>query len=123
VAVAQLEWCGRATAAGFSLLHDDRLRVAHPTRSDWPALARKWRRLTEESWALEGRGVGGGGPAALGRTGADHDPLDSSLCAKGAASSRPARRGRAVGSAGHRSARLRLVRCGWMLRQAAGGRI
>lgn len=47
-----LDWCHRARAAGFRLVHEDRLRVAHPTRSDWPALKRKWRRLTDEAWGL-----------------------------------------------------------------------
>ena len=46
------DWCQRARAAGFELIHDDRLRVAHPTRCDWPALARKWRRLSDEAWGL-----------------------------------------------------------------------
>ena len=47
-----LDWCHRARAAGFDLIHEDRLRVAHPTRSDWTALRRKWRRLTDEAWGL-----------------------------------------------------------------------
>ena len=62
-----LDWCHRATKAGFSLIYADDLQVAHPSRSDWNALARKWRRLTAEShgvhqgagrsalkWALRG---------------------------------------------------------------------
>ncbi|KAA8606414.1 glycosyltransferase [Salipiger aestuarii] len=51
-----LDWCHRATAAGTPLVYDDGLRVAHPSRSDWPALARKWRRLTDEAWGLQERG-------------------------------------------------------------------
>ena len=44
-----LDWCHRATKAGFSLIYVGDLQVAHPSRSDWNALARKWRRLTAES--------------------------------------------------------------------------
>ena len=54
-----LDWCHRARAQGFALVHDDRLRVAHPTRSDWTALQRKWQRLTDEAWGLhDGRLTG-----------------------------------------------------------------
>jgi GT2 family glycosyltransferase len=52
-----LDWCRRATGAGYRLAYDPGLRVAHPTRSDWPALSRKWRRLTAESFALRGAGA------------------------------------------------------------------
>ena len=53
-----LDWCHRATAAGFTLVHSDGLRVAHPTRADWPALLRKWHRITDESYALgDGRAL------------------------------------------------------------------
>lgn len=54
------EWCRRAVATGFDLRYAPQLRVSHPTRSDWPALARKWRRLTGESFGLLG-GSGAGG--------------------------------------------------------------
>lgn len=47
-----LDWCHRARASGFGLVHEDALRVAHPTRSDWAALRRKWLRLTDEAWGL-----------------------------------------------------------------------
>lgn len=49
-----LDWCQRATAAGFRLAYDDSLRVRHPTRQDWPALKGKWRRLTEEGFKVNG---------------------------------------------------------------------
>lgn len=49
-----LDWCRRATALGYRLAYDDRLRVGHPSRGDWPALRRKWRRLTEESFGVNG---------------------------------------------------------------------
>lgn len=50
-----LDWCRRATAKGFRLAYDDDLRVGHPSRTDWAALARKWRRLTDESFGVNGR--------------------------------------------------------------------
>jgi len=49
-----LEWCRRATSKGFRLAAAPDLRVSHPSRSDWPALRRKWLRLTREAYELEG---------------------------------------------------------------------
>jgi glycosyltransferase involved in cell wall biosynthesis len=46
------EWCQRAGAKGYRITLEEGLRVAHPTRSDWPALKRKWRRITREMFAL-----------------------------------------------------------------------
>lgn len=115
-----LDWCRRATAKGFALVHEDSLRVAHPTRSDWPALERKWRRLTIEAWGLKG----GGSAARLGwglrallmpLSAVAHMPR----VVRAASLNGFAERGRAMGTL----ARLRMARCGWMLRQAAGGRI
>ncbi len=50
-----LDWCRRATSLGFSLVYEDGLRVSHPSRGDWNALARKWRRLTQEAYGVNGR--------------------------------------------------------------------
>lgn len=49
-----IDWCRRARKAGHRLSYNDTLRVAHPTRQDWPALKRKLRRLTAERFALDG---------------------------------------------------------------------
>ncbi|MFN6951876.1 MAG: glycosyltransferase family 2 protein [Albidovulum sp.] len=46
------EWCFRARDRGFRLVLDERMRVGHPTRADWPALTRKWRRIAREMFAL-----------------------------------------------------------------------
>lgn len=46
------DWSQRAIRAGFSLIYVDEMIVAHPTRSDWPALRKKWLRMTEESYGL-----------------------------------------------------------------------
>ena len=115
-----LDWCRRATAAGFSLVHEDTLRVAHPTRSDWPAIERKWRRLAEESWGLEGRGAG----ARL-RWGLRGLAMLPSIAAHAPKVLRhPGLRGGAERRAALATlARLRARRCGWMLAQAAGRRI
>ncbi|SFJ73943.1 glycosyltransferase family 2 protein [Jannaschia pohangensis] len=56
------DWCLRACAAGFSIRYSKAMRVSHPSRGDWPALARKWRRLTEEAAALHR--ASGGSPVA-----------------------------------------------------------
>lgn len=45
------EWTMRATARGHRLIYDDRLRVGHPSRADWPGLRQKWLRLTQELFA------------------------------------------------------------------------
>ena len=49
-----LDWCHRATATGARLVYDPDLAVSHPTRQDWAALAKKWRRLTAEEYHLGG---------------------------------------------------------------------
>lgn len=109
-----LDWCHRAVAKGFALVHDDRLRVAHPTRSDWSALRRKWRRLTEEAWGLQSDG-----PAARLRWGARALLMPVSILAhtprilRSSALTDPGERRAALGTL----VRLRLARCGWMLRQ------
>lgn len=50
-----LDWCRRALTGGFRLCTAPDLVVGHPSRSDWPALRKKWLRVTRESFALEGR--------------------------------------------------------------------
>jgi GT2 family glycosyltransferase len=47
-----LDWCRRATAMGYRLAYADDLVVSHPSRGDWAALVRKWRRVNDESFAL-----------------------------------------------------------------------
>ena len=110
------EWCRRARDAGFRIALAEDLRVSHPTRSDWPALRRKWRRLTDEMfrlhltrsgrarWALRALAVAASGAAHLPRALADIR-LDG-----------PGERLRGCGTL----VRLRLLRAVWMLQQAAG---
>lgn len=108
-----LDWCKRATSQGFKLVYADDLRVAHPTRSDWSALSRKWQRLT-----LEERGLTQHSPTAQIRWTLKalampisilaHAPkvlLHPALCG-------PSERVRALTTL----ARLRLARMIWMLR-------
>ena len=47
------DWTRRAVTKGYSLIYADDLVASHPSRSDWAALRRKWRRLMQESFALE----------------------------------------------------------------------
>ena len=51
------DWSQRAAKAGFQLRFDDDFAVSHPSRQDWVALRRKWRRLTSERFLLEGQGA------------------------------------------------------------------
>lgn len=48
-----MEWCLRAREKGFRIALAEDLRVGHPTRSDWPALVKKFRRITDESFVLQ----------------------------------------------------------------------
>jgi GT2 family glycosyltransferase len=114
-----LDWCHRATAKGYSLGYADTLRAGHPTRSDWPALRRKWHRLTAEAFALHGsaprpsRRVGWALRAlAMPVSALMHLPkLLTSDRLRG-----PGERLRGAATL----VRLRLVRMCWMLRQSLG---
>ena len=52
-----LDWCHRAIAKGYKLRYEDSLKVAHPSRRDWTALRRKWKRMTEEKFGVNGSGA------------------------------------------------------------------
>lgn len=45
-----VEWAHRALDKGYRLELCQSLRISHPTRSDWDALCRKWRRITNEGY-------------------------------------------------------------------------
>jgi GT2 family glycosyltransferase len=47
-----VEWCHRATAAGFRLGFEPRAIAGHPARRDWLELKRKWTRTTREAYLL-----------------------------------------------------------------------
>jgi GT2 family glycosyltransferase len=113
-----LDWCRRATAQGFGLSYDAALQVSHPSRGDWSALRRKWLRLTEESFGVNGKGAQARIKWALK---AFAMPV-SILAHLPKVLTSPALR-----DAGERRraamtlARLRLARMGWMLGQALRG--
>jgi GT2 family glycosyltransferase len=112
-----LDWCRRATAKGFSLVYEDSLSVAHPSRSDWAALSGKWRRLTKESY-----GVNGAGPLDRVRWALRAIAMPVSILAHAPrilfSTALRDRRERvaALGTL----ARLRMLRSMWMLKQAVG---
>ena len=113
-----LDWCRRATAKGYRLVHEDRLRVGHPSRSDWAALSRKWRRVTDESFGVNGRGpvrrlVWAARALMMPLSVLAHAPRV--LCHPKL--NGPGERCRALGTL----ARLRLTRMAWMLKQAIRG--
>ena len=114
------EWTRRAVAAGHPLIYRAEMAVVHPTRQDWGALERKWRRMTSEMWELHREDAGGGARARLLWAGRAllmpasvlaHLPrvMGSDRLASGA------ERRRAAATL----LRLRIARMGWMLRQAA----
>lgn len=112
------DWCFRATAQGYSLAYADDLRVAHPSRGDMVALVRKWRRLVDESFVLNGTS-----PVARLKWGAKAALMPVSILvhtprifAHGAL-----RDSRERGQAWITLASLRLRRMSWMLVQAWRG--
>lgn len=112
------DWCHRAVACGTPLVYEDRLAVAHPTRQDWTALRRKWRRLTEESFATHGTGAGARILWALKAAGV----LVSGLVHLPRVLGHKRLSGVEKGRAAVTLLRLRTARAGWMLRQAIAGR-
>lgn len=111
------DWSMRAVAKGFRLIYEDALVVSHPSRSDWAALRHKWHRLTRElcasngfsrwdrlRWGLRGLAMPVSALAHLPKT------LFSPKLAS------PSERVAAAATL----MRLRLLRMGWMLRQAFG---
>lgn len=115
-----LDWCHRARALGYQLSYAEELRVSHPSRSDWAALRKKWRRLTHELFGVNGTGATGRAKWAL-------KALAQPLVALSEA--RAVLRHPALRDGGERRAalvmlvRLRLLRMGWMLRQVAQGHV
>jgi glycosyltransferase involved in cell wall biosynthesis len=111
-----VDWCRRAVAAGARLRYDPDLVVSHPTRPDWPALQKKWRRMTEEGYGLA-RTAPGGRVTWL---------LKALLMPVSVAAHLPRvlRHGALSGVEKRRAAatllRLRLQRMVWMIAQAAG---
>lgn len=111
-----LDWCHRALARGYTLSYAPDLVVAHPSRSDWAALRRKWRRLTEESFGLRGYGARARliwlarSAAVLGSA-----PVHALRILR-APQLQPGEKLRALGVL----VRLRLLRARWMVEQAAG---
>lgn len=113
-----LDWCRRATAAGFRLAYDGQLKVAHPSRGDWHAMRRKWRRLTDESF-----GVNGKTPARRLTWALKALVMPASILAHAPRVLKsPALQGRGERLRGlGMLARIRLVRMVWMLDQAIRG--
>lgn len=111
------DWCQRAVRAGFTLVYVDAMAVSHPTRSDWPALRKKWLRLTEESFALHLADGGSRGSWALRSVAVLLSALPHSF--KVWTSPK-------LNDSGERLRgtvtlfRQRTVRAGWMVRQAIG---
>lgn len=115
-----IEWCHRARSKGFNLIYAPNLKVTHPTRNDWPALAHKWRRLTQEVF-----GVNGNSPMARLKWAVRALLMPVSALAHIPKILRSTRisgpRDRCVAII--TLMRLRLLRMVWMLRQAAGGKL
>lgn len=115
-----LDWCRRAGARGYRIAYAPELAVGHPSRGDWAALRRKWRRITAESFELQGRGAAARAKwaaraLAMAASGLAHAPrllLSPELHGAGERLS-------GLGTL----LRLRAGRAGMMLRQAISGRV
>ncbi len=112
-----MDWCHRARAAGYPVRYAPALKVSHPTRSDWPALVKKWRRITSEGYFYAGTSA-----AARLRWGARSLLLIASVPVHGLrilghpALTLPEKL-RALGVL----VRLRVLRTGWTVKQALLG--
>lgn len=47
-----VDWCHRARQAGFPVAYAPAVRIAHPARTTFAELRRKWQRLTKEAFLL-----------------------------------------------------------------------
>jgi len=113
------DWCFRAVKAGAQLRYDDDLAVRHPSRQDWPALAKKWRRLTHEMFGLTGKSPAARVKWALRGLAMPASAVVHAPRVLGHPALSPQEKGRGLITL----FRLRLARCGWMLKQALGGAI
>ncbi|WP_170359796.1 MULTISPECIES: glycosyltransferase family 2 protein [Ruegeria] len=114
------EWTMRAVSRGYSLIYEDRFKVSHPSRQDWPALKTKWRRTTQEAYQLNGGGLAARlrwalRGLAMPASAVVHTP--KILASRKLVS--PGETLKAVVTL----IRLRCTRMIWMLRQAIGGKI
>ncbi|MHA6262897.1 glycosyltransferase family 2 protein [Arenibacterium sp. CAU 1754] len=111
------EWTMRAVARGYSLAYEDRMRVSHPSRQDWPALRHKWKRMTSEMYQTNGTDLRGRlrwliKALAMPVSAVAHTPK---ILRSGKLGS-PSEYLRAIATL----FRLRLCRMAWMLRQVVG---
>ncbi len=114
-----MDWCFRAREKGYALIYADEMAVTHPTRSDWPALAKKWRRTTHEMFHLNGTSLAKR-LKWLGRIGlilGAAVPYTLKIWRSGKLAG-AGERLRATGTLW----RLHLTRGGWMLRQVVVGK-
>ena len=112
------EWSQRAAATGYTLGFEDRFAAGHPSRQDWDALERKWKRLGVEAFLLDVHGGAGRLKWAIKAllmpaSALAHAPRV--LNAKGLT-------GQEKGRALFTLARIRCARMVWMLRQALTGK-
>lgn len=112
--VEDSDWCFRAGALGYQIRFVPELVVAHPTRQNWAALRKKWRRTTSENffaggtdarsrifWGLRAFAVAGSFVAHIPRV-LRHSTLTSDEKARALVT----------------LVRLRMLRALWMLKQA-----
>lgn len=114
-----IDWCRRAAIRGYKLIYAADLAVGHPSRGDWAALSRKWRRMTEE-----GIGISVDGPVARARLAGQALAMPFSILAHIPKVLRSARLNNPRDRLAALSVlvRIRLLRAVWMLRRAAGAR-
>lgn len=114
-----IDWCWRAGAKGYKLVYADDLIVLHPTRSDWPDLVKKTRRLTNELFHLNGTAPAARAKWALRAVAVLLSaPIHLLALLRSPRLAGGQDRMRGAGTL----LRMRALRFAWMMRQAATGR-
>ncbi|MEL7393031.1 MAG: glycosyltransferase [Pseudomonadota bacterium] len=113
-----MDWCHRARDVGYAVQYAPMLRVRHPSRANWVALAKKWRRLTDEMFAIETERPGGRLRWALKGLLMTPSVVVHLPRIVGAGGLTAGERARGTGTL----VRLRLMRMVWMLGQTLTGR-
>lgn len=115
--VEDSDWCQRAVARGWPISYRPEMAVSHPTRNDWPALRRKWKRTTAENYFAGGTGLAARARWALRAVAV----LGSAPVHIPRVLRHPALSGRERARCTATLLRLRSLRAVWMLRQAVFG--
>ena len=112
------EWSQRVASHGITLAFDDDFIASHPSRQDWEALRRKWRRIETENYGWRGNSAKTRVNRAIKALGM---PISILIHAPQVFSANGLTGREKLWALGT-LIRIRLARMGWLLKQAAMGR-